>query len=307
MLTGAGLIAGIIVNRFIVHTLGFGAVKRAVDVRTATKPADEAAQPDGVREIVETVVFVVVLVLMLKSFAAEAFVIPTGSMAETLLGYQKMTVCPKCGYVFPVNCSQEADPTDPPAVRVRGCTCPNCRERINYVPSERADKEVGAIATPVWHSGDRVLVSKFAYDLFENAPDREDVVVFKYPGDSSFPRSGPFRDGVAMNYIKRLVGLSRETIAIHNGDLYALAPDQGPQYDDLKGITDPAEREAVAKELWQKKYMHLNESVEAFDRGEFHILHKGPSHILAMRRIVYDNDYQASDLVGPQWRVGRPR
>ena len=77
----------------------------------------DAAQPDGVREIVETVVFVVVLVLMLKSFAAEAFVIPTGSMAETLLGYQKMTVCPKCGYVFPVNCSQEADPTDPPAVR----------------------------------------------------------------------------------------------------------------------------------------------------------------------------------------------
>ena len=153
-----------------------------------------------------------------------------------------------------------------------------------------------------------MLVSKFAYDLFETVPDREDVVVFKYPGDGqTFPHSGPFRDGVAMNYIKRLVGLSRETIAIHNGDLYALAPDQGPQYDDLKGITDPATREAVAKELWQKKYMHLNESVEAFDRGEFHILHKGPSHILAMRRIVYDNDYQASDLVGLQWArwVGR--
>ncbi len=85
-------------------------------------------------------------------------------------------------------------------------------------------------------------MSKFAYDLFERAPDREDVVVFKYPGDSSFPRTGPFRDGVAMNYIKRLVGLSRETIAIHKGDLYALAPDKGPQYDDLKDVTDPAER-----------------------------------------------------------------
>src|SRR5690242_6462906 len=69
-------------------------------------------QSDSVREIVETIVFVVVLVLMLKSFAAEAFVIPTGSMAETLLGYQKMVECPECHVKFPVNCSQEVDPSD---------------------------------------------------------------------------------------------------------------------------------------------------------------------------------------------------
>jgi signal peptidase I len=305
VLTGIGLFVGIIFNRFIVHTLGL-APKRELDPRAATgkaaaKSPDDAAQPDGVREIVETVVFVVVLVLMLKSFAAEAFVIPTGSMAETLLGYQKMTVCPKCGYRFPVNCSQEADPTDGPSVRVRGCTCPNCRERITYVPPDRADNETGAIAPPNCNSGDRVLVSKFVYDLFDTPPDREDVVVFKYPGDSSFPKTGPFRDGVAMNYIKRLVGLPREHIAIHNGDLYALSPDKGQQYDDLKDVTDPAERAELAKQLWQKKYMHVNESVDAFNRGEFHILRKSPDNILSMRRIVYDNDHQASDLVGPQW------
>jgi signal peptidase I len=303
--TGVGLVAGLIFNRFIVHTLGL-APRRELDARVAigkaaAKSADDATQPDGVREIVETVVFVVVLVLMLKSFAAEAFVIPTGSMAETLLGYQKMTVCPKCGYRFPVNCSQEADPTDPPPVRVRGCTCPNCRERIHFVPPDRADNDPGAIVSPSCNSGDRVLVSKFVYDLFETPPEREDVVVFKYPGDSSFPRTGPFRDGVPMNYIKRLVGLSGETIAIHNGDLYALAPDKGPQYDDLKDITDPAQRAELAKQLWQKKYMHVNESAEAFNRGEFQILRKSPDNILAMRRIVYDNDHQASDLGGPRW------
>ena len=58
----------------------------------------------------QCVVFVVVLVLLLKSFVAEAFVIPTGSMAETLLGYQKNVTCPECNYEFPVNCSQEVDP-----------------------------------------------------------------------------------------------------------------------------------------------------------------------------------------------------
>ena len=67
--------------------------------RAVVAPAHAAVKPmkkdevpavkDAFREVVETVVFVVVLVLMLKTFVAEAFVIPTGSMAETLLGYQK--------------------------------------------------------------------------------------------------------------------------------------------------------------------------------------------------------------------------
>lgn len=83
---------------------------------------------DGVREVIETVVFVVVLVLMLKTFLAEAFVIPTGSMATTLLGYHKKVTCTQCDYHFLVNCSQEVDPQPPGNPRpVRGCFCPNCR------------------------------------------------------------------------------------------------------------------------------------------------------------------------------------
>src|SRR5205814_3179558 len=97
-------------------------------------PRERQAPPepkDNFREVVETVVFVVVLVLMLKSFVAEAFVIPTGSMAETLWGYQKLVECPKCHHEFPVNCSSEVDP-QPPSERspVVGCTCPNCRYDI---------------------------------------------------------------------------------------------------------------------------------------------------------------------------------
>src|SRR6059058_1639581 len=79
-------------------------------------PRERQAPPepkDNFREVVETVVFVVVLVLMLKSFVAEAFVIPTGSMAETLWGYQKIVECPKCHHQFPVNCSSEVEPADP--------------------------------------------------------------------------------------------------------------------------------------------------------------------------------------------------
>src|SRR5437868_3412464 len=84
---------------------------------------------DGFREIVETVVFVVVLVLLLKTFLAEAFVIPTGSMATTLLGYHKDVVCEKCGFRFAVNASDEAEKRQPDFttdVVVEGI-CPNCR------------------------------------------------------------------------------------------------------------------------------------------------------------------------------------
>jgi signal peptidase I len=188
-------------------------------------------QTESVREVVETVVFVVVLVLLLKSFAAEAFVIPTGSMAETLWGYQKVVTCPECGYQFPVNCSQEVDPQNGPPVPVTGCTCPNCRFHI-----DRDHMPAG------WSSGDRVLVAKslfeplFGFRLMQ--PERTEVVVFKYPGNSDpnsgagpeFPESGPQKNQIPMNYIKRCTGLGGETIGIWYGKLYV---SDNFSYDDL--------------------------------------------------------------------------
>jgi len=95
-------------------------------------------QKDAFREIVETVVFVVVLVLMLKAFVAEAFVIPTGSMATTLLGYNREIICPQCGFRFPLNMSRQFDPQEKEQQqRVTGCTCPNCDLRIDATNSNQ--------------------------------------------------------------------------------------------------------------------------------------------------------------------------
>jgi signal peptidase I len=88
-----------------------------------TKPPEPK---DSFREVVETVVFVVVLVLLLKTFLAEAFVIPTGSMATTLLGYHREVTCQQCGHKYLVNASKEADPTERQRQVVVSCTCPNC-------------------------------------------------------------------------------------------------------------------------------------------------------------------------------------
>jgi len=99
-----------------------------VQRKSVAKPANAPGMDNsGVRELFETIVFVVVLVLLLKTFAAEAFVIPTGSMATTLLGYHRDVVCAKCGYPFKANASSEADPQEAEPQLVIGAWCPNCR------------------------------------------------------------------------------------------------------------------------------------------------------------------------------------
>jgi len=55
-------------------------------------------------------------------------------------------------------------------------------------------------------TGDKILVNKFAFDFRD--PRRWDVVVFKYPKDTS------------KNYIKRLIALPGETLLIRAGDIF---------------------------------------------------------------------------------------
>jgi signal peptidase I len=260
------------------------------------KPQAEApVVKDAFREIVETVVFVIVLVLLLKTFVAEAFVIPTGSMAETLLGYQKWVTCPQCGHEFPVNCSSEVDPQQGDPVQVIACTCPNCRFKEVWRDRDPINGMLRTVKEPPsWGSGDRVLVSKFPFDNGHlGRPDRFNVVVFKYPVE-------PQKGQTPMNYIKRLCGLPRETIAIFNGDLYV-----------LEGLEYPPEthpRPENPKDLWRSEYMYSNDdaALAAWRDGKFTILRKSPDLILAMRRLVYDNDQQAKDLIGkvpPRWQA----
>src|SRR5262249_34373812 len=150
---------------------GKGAPAAADKAKPKDKSKDEPR--DSARELAETVVFVVVLVLLLKSFVAEAFVIPTGSMAETLRGIHRMVQCDQCGYKVPVRCSNEIAPQDGRvAIPVTGCVCPNCQNIMHW---ETAN-------APSWSSGDRVLVAKFLYDSGRLwAPRRHEVIVFKFP------------------------------------------------------------------------------------------------------------------------------
>src|SRR5262249_55810747 len=157
------------------------------------------------------VVFVVVLVLLLRSFAAEAFVIPTGSMAETLYGYQRIVTCPECGLEFPVNCSSEVDPQEGAPTPVEGCYCPNCRKHLQFPRGPPPPPPPPGVdpPAPAGTPGSRARAPNSLHELSANPPNRLDVVVFKWPGESKpgasrlFPASGPVKNHSAMNYIKR--------------------------------------------------------------------------------------------------------
>lgn len=170
---------------------------RSDDRSPETRRGDEI-RTAAHRETVEAFVVAFILALLFRAFVAEAFVIPTGSMAPTLMGAHKDLTCQRCDYQFPTGASLERrGPTTENAVV--GGICPNCRYANPLDLSDNVNHST--------FSGDRILVSKFAYTLAD--PERWDVIVFKFPGNPK------------QNYIKRLVGLPNETLTLRHGDVYA--------------------------------------------------------------------------------------
>ena len=175
---------------------------KKLDEEKKTPSDPEVARAEEIRgaagrETVEAFVVAFILALLFRGFVAEAFVIPTGSMAPTLMGAHKDLRCDKCGMDFQVGASLERR-SYKQVDTVVGGICPNCRHTnaLDLVDD-------GNHAT---FNGDRILVSKFSYCLAD--PKRWDVIVFKFPGN---PKQA---------YIKRLVGLPNETLTIRHGDVY---------------------------------------------------------------------------------------
>lgn len=158
-------------------------------------PSDGDSQ-GSMREAIESVVIAIILAFLFRAFEAEAFVIPTGSMATTLQGRHKDIRCPECGNAFQTGANLEQERQ---YGAIRSVTCPLCFYTTVIDPKKPSH------AT---HTGDRILVNKFAYERPFGDPKRWDVVVFKFPGNAK------------QNYIKRLVGLENETVLIRHGDIY---------------------------------------------------------------------------------------
>jgi len=171
------------------------------------------SEATNIKETIESILIAFVLAFMFRAFVVEAFVIPTGSMAPTLLGAHMQFRCQQCAYEFTVNFSpsqrggedlsvpqQAIDPKG--NKKIYTIICPNCGFKQ---PKEKA-------TAPDVHYGDRILVLKYLYLFHE--PERWDVVVFKSP-------ASPEIYDYTQNYIKRLIGRPNERVMLLDGDVYA--------------------------------------------------------------------------------------
>ena len=153
----------------------------------------------GVRETIESVIVAIVLALMFRAYEAEAFIIPTGSMAPSLQGQHMDLECDNCKLRYRAGASREGSSSQHRSAIESTC-CPICQYQTLMRNSEPDHQS---------NNGDRILVNKFVYD-FGSGPERYDVIVFKNPNNGK------------QNYIKRLIGLPGDNILIENGDIYLM-------------------------------------------------------------------------------------
>ena len=153
------------------------------------------------RPVVESLLLLFAGMLLIRTFAAEAYIVPTGSMAPTLLGIHRDLACPDCGFRFALGVDEDGRAGRP--------ICPNCAADLDGDPG-------------TGRNGDRLLVQKNFYRW--RRPHRWEVAVFLNPAEPD------------QAYVKRVVGLPGESVEIAEGDVYINGDLARKGLDEQRGI-----------------------------------------------------------------------
>jgi len=174
-----------------------------------------ASHEHTIKETIISLLISFVMALVFRSYVVEAFVIPTGSMAPTLLGKHTLHRSDITGNEWAQNPTFSINKVPLPVQGGKynrpliSATDPMTTSRFNNPAN--LDARRNGISTPAGSkrllTGDRILVQKYLFEIFP--PARYDVVVFKNP------------DKPAENYIKRLIGLPNEQVLIAEGDIFS--------------------------------------------------------------------------------------
>lgn len=144
--------------------------------------------PHTARRVLEAGVGFFLLLLVVRAIGVEAFSVPTGSMAPSILGNHRAAECPRCGTSVHVGVGDGSR-------RPAEARCPNC----------------GQVGLPLDAArdapGDRLLVDKNVFGW--RSPRRWESAVFRRPDAPEKP------------FVKRVVGLPGESLELRDGDAYA--------------------------------------------------------------------------------------
>jgi signal peptidase I len=212
-------------------------------------------QPTSVKETLTSIIIAFAMAFVFRGFIIEAFVIPTGSMAPTLLGAHMTFKSPYSGYEWTQGPREYADP---------GQTIPKPVQPGITATDPMTGLKVGPRSLPRnW--GDRIFVMKYLYSVYD--PKRWDVVVFKNPTEPG------------INFIKRLIGLPNEMVALIDGDVF------------VRRIQPGEDGDALMRDLrWEGDKWHVARKPEAAQR--------------AMWQLIFSSEY--APLTNPSRQFSSP-
>jgi signal peptidase I len=282
-------------------TPGGRKVMAPADPRRAPRAGDRVRGPLAYgRETVESVIVAFAIALLFRAFEAEAFVIPTGSMAPTLMGRHKDLVCDSCGLGYRVGCSAEEDDQSQ-GLRMELARLEqelaaqrSIADAASSTPREResARRRVADLEGdrgPIAEKRDRLTSKMVArarcpncgyvtnllrprgrgmeYDPRYPSFSGDRILVDKFSLDFSGPERWDvvvfrYPEDAKVNYIKRLVGLPGETVSIAAGDIWVSREGREPT-----------------------------------------IARKPPEKLLAMLQCVHDSRHVAPRLLAAGWPV----
>ena len=239
--------------------------KQPVSAALLDEAADGPTQHDVVRgplgfgrETVESLVIAFTLALLFRAFEAEAFVIPTGSMAPTLMGRHKDLDCSECEFNFQAGASREEDDqshtfrTELGRVnreiqrlrRLADDSSAGVQQRdvaeqqiadlespggkLSVLQMRLAGKMIASATCPNCGNVMKLIEGEgpsVTYDARYPSYNGDRILVDKFGYDFREPNRWDvivfkYPEGANTNYIKRLVGLPNELVSIVGGDIW---------------------------------------------------------------------------------------
>ncbi|TVQ62131.1 MAG: S26 family signal peptidase [Phycisphaerales bacterium] len=250
--------------------------------------ADHAAS--SIKDTITSIVIAFTMAFVFRGFVVEAFVIPTGSMAPTLMGAHMRFHGEDSGYAWQVG-PWHYGPRNVPLPIQGASPLINRGARdargIQITPIEVADPMSGRRVTgPASRdvpclAGDRIFVVKYLQPFF--APDRWDVAVFKNP---TAPQE---------NFIKRLVAMPGEQVALVDGDVFVReAPDGQAAGWDAGDWRIARKDERTQRAVWQPVFDSGYEPLQGAAMFASPWRPSGPGWTMDRRRYTFRGEGEAS-------------
>ena len=278
-------------------------------------PGSEPEKPrETTRDFVEQIVVAIILAILIRGYDAEAFVIPTGSMAPTLMGRHKEVSCPECGLVYTINASEESEQL----MAEKQAENRRRLEEIKAAPSRLAPAE--AMRDRAIRMGDRAQADALTREYEKIRRDAEDNP--KHIADLTRQIEELHEVGLCVNCRARTVvddqpSFKGDRILVMKFpyEIPSLPGSAGPRRWDVVVFHYPVQPETnyikrlVGLPGEELRINHGDLQSRAFGSNDpFVILRKPPIHRRAMQMLVYDDAHRPKALEGkPEWSRWNPK